>query len=126
MPIPGLDAAGITPELKPNLNSIVLNLVFFIVVFFSDFFLFVYYCGFFILFYFIFIFIFFTINFTIAIFSPLFSAPSLSLHLLCYNPFFYPTLSAPSHPLSSHPFPFPYSPPTCHHTISPSYILTTC
>jgi hypothetical protein len=71
---------------------------------------------------FIFILIFFfsfcTINFTITIFSSLFSPPSLSLLLLCYNPLFSfsTTFSGTSHLCPCLHLPFPSSP-----NLSPHY-----
>jgi hypothetical protein len=95
-PIPGLDAGRVTPELK-------LRLKFYWSWTWWDFFFFCFcllnYCGgFYLYFYSYFLFSFHTINFTITIFSSLFSPPSLSLLLLCYNPLFsFPNiLSAPS------------------------------
>jgi hypothetical protein len=91
MPIPGLDARGVTPELKLNIEILlVLNLVFFS-----------FYWG---LFYFIlllFLSSFCIINFTITIFL----SPSLSFLILGYKPLFSlpATLSVPSYPLSSCP-----------------------
>jgi hypothetical protein len=125
MPIAGLNAGGITSELKPKTKFYCswtwcflscFSFFFIIVIFFWNFILF------------LFLFSFYIINFNFTICSSLFLPPSLSLLLLCYNALFSlpTTLSASSHPLSPcHHLPFPSSPILLPYA-PPSYKLTTC
>jgi hypothetical protein len=125
MPIPRLDAGGITPEQKPTLKFYCswtcFSFCFLVFVLLLRAFNFHFYS------YFCFLFLYYKLHHQYLLIPIL--TTSLSILLLCYNPLFsFPTiLSAPSHPLSSPTCTSPsHPPPTCHQTTPPSYRLTTC
>jgi hypothetical protein len=131
MPIPGVDARAITPELNQRLKFFCSwTWCFYCGVFFCfvlDFFVFFFYFII-VIFYFtllLFLFSFFLINSIITIFSSLFLPTSLSLLLLCYDPLFslpllFLLLLIYCLPLPS--LPHSHQLPTCNHT---TYKLTT-
>jgi hypothetical protein len=130
MSIPGLDARGVTPELKLRQKfccSWTWWFFWFCFLFVGLFVILLWIFYFYFYSYFLFFFLYYQFHHHYLLIPIL--TPSFSLLLLCYNPLFSfsTTLSAPSYLLSSLAFTFPsYSPLTCHHTNPPSYTFTNC
>jgi hypothetical protein len=127
MPIPGLDARGVTWELKLRLKFycswtwwvFLLLLLFFcdiIVGFYYD-----YYS------YFLLFFLYYQLHhhyLLILIFTTITLPPSPVLQSIVFLPIY---SFCPSHPLCLPDFtPASHPPPTCHHTTPPSYTLANC
>jgi hypothetical protein len=127
MPIPGLDAWGISPVLKLRLKFYCPWTWVFIVIYFPVLFVILFWALYFYVYsYFPFFFLYSQLHHQYLLIPILTSSTLLFLY---YNPLFsFPTtLSVPSHPLSSPAFTYTSHPPqTCYQTTPSSYTFTTC